>query len=40
MKPTPFRLAFVRYKHVARSRSVLQSPGSADERVAFLRQDA
>ena len=29
-----------RYKHVARSRSVLQSPGTADERAAFLRQDA
>ena len=35
-----FRLAFARYKHVARSRSVLQSPGTADERAAFLQQDA
>ena len=35
------RTAFVasRYKHAARSRSVLQSPGSADERAAFLRKD-
>jgi hypothetical protein len=35
-----FRLAFARYKHVARSRSVLQSPGTADERAAFPQQDA
>jgi hypothetical protein len=30
-----FRLAFARYKHVARSRSVLQSRGTEDERAAF-----
>jgi hypothetical protein len=40
MKPTPFRLAFARYKPVARSRSVLQSPGTEDERAAFRRWDA
>ena len=40
MSSKPFRLAFARYKHAARSRNVLQSPGSADERAAFLQQDA
>ena len=35
-----FRLAFARYKHVARSRSVLQSPGTEDERAVFHRWDA
>ena len=35
-----FRLAFVHYKHVARSRSVLQSQATAGERAAFPRWDA
>jgi hypothetical protein len=35
-----FHLAVARYKPVARSRSVLQSPGIEDERVAFRRWDA
>ena len=34
-----FRLAFARYKHVARSRSVLQSRGTGDERAVFRRGD-
>jgi hypothetical protein len=35
-----FHWAFARYKLVARSRSVLQSPGIEDERAAFRRWDA
>ena len=35
-----FHLVFAHYKPVARSRSVLQSPGSEDERAAFRRWDA
>ena len=35
-----FHLAFARYKPVARSRSVLQSPDSEAERAAFRHWDA
>jgi hypothetical protein len=35
-----FHLVFARYKPAARSRSVLQSPGTEDERAAFRRWDA
>jgi hypothetical protein len=30
MKPTPFRLAFARYKHVARSRKCAAKWGGSD----------